>query len=145
MSAFFVGYDHTNALLTFAEAVARGNPMPLPDGTLASPVDAWGLTRTGQQLIRENLLAVATMYPDHDRSDEQPTITNFEYKRDPWVLAEVPSLPVVVIKLCQCYRYQCDADDTWPDSYSAKFLDYIMNAAIAKLPGYDRAPWCYDR
>jgi hypothetical protein len=46
-----------------------------------------------------------------------------------------------MIKACQCLAYQSNEHPEWGTSTAKALLDQLQVRAIAKLPGYDAAPW----
>lgn len=52
--------------------------------------------------------------------------------------------PVEVIKACQCLDYQSCEHPGWEGSWAKERLGGILQAAIAKLPGYTKAQWHID-
>lgn len=90
-----------------------------------------------QILYLQNLVSVATRYPGDTEMLGDP-----EYTPRPVV---DPVDPVVVLKSCDCVEYQsCETDDYYT-SLAYKILDALRRAVIAQLPGYERAPWGWER
>ena len=52
--------------------------------------------------------------------------------------------PLDIIKLCQSLKYQSCEHPTWDASFAKDFLNRVISAAIAALPGYDSAFWGID-
>ena len=52
---------------------------------------------------------------------------------------------MVVLKSIACLRYQsCETED-WEQSKAARWLEELRELAIDHLPGYEAAPWGWDR
>ena len=52
--------------------------------------------------------------------------------------------PLDFIKLCQSLKYQSCEHPGWEASFAFDFLNRVISAAIAALPGYDKAFWGID-
>ena len=147
MSAFFVGEDHINAMLTFAERCASfGVPTPLRGR--AHPVTERDLTEIGQALVAENVKSLRARYPGDYREmmpDDWQGAESYRYRPDLAFMTRTPNLALAVIKLSQCYDYQACEHDSWADSWAASFTRWLRDCAISKIPGYDAAPWGYTR
>lgn len=122
MSAFHVGDRHINTLLCIA--------------------DQWGVTQIKDDHYLESL--------GHDLSKANDDSVNYRYNcndKYPYKFKRVNVnnlTPIEVIKLCQCFDYQCCEIDSWDLSTERNFIQNLMSSATSKLPGYEDAPWCLD-
>ena len=141
MSAFFVGTDHINAMLTFVERMDTCTPMP--DGTRVNRPTNSDLTKIGQALIHENIASLAFRYPnDYEELVDVSEAKRWNYQPDlNWWIK--PNTALRVIKLCHCYDYQSCEHDGWEQSFAYKFSHWLADRATSRLPGYDDADWGY--
>jgi len=49
--------------------------------------------------------------------------------------------PVEVLKAVQALDYNCSEVKGWETTRAKQHLDWIQSTALAKLPGWDSAPW----
>ncbi|MHB1782741.1 MAG: hypothetical protein ACYCTE_08625 [Acidimicrobiales bacterium] len=133
MSAFMVGTDHIDTLLT-AGLAEKDN------GTLRWEGDGGrGLTdatagRVGAMLLAENRRSVNYRYDEDDL--EQPYV----YRR----LAQCPPA-VVILNAIACLEYQSCEHSTWDTSEARRFLAALERQQIRLLPGYREAKgWDID-
>lgn len=153
MSAFVVGTDHIDAMLTAGLTLARPyGPMrwylPEPPGPACyQEGEPWGpaagawareyrreLTKetaneVGAMLLLENLHSVNHRYTEA----EAPPAYRFR------PLPGHPD-PVVVLKAIDCYEYQSCEHPGWKTSEAYAFCDALRRTCIASLAGYDTAP-----
>jgi hypothetical protein len=132
MSAWLCTRTHVAAIVRWIEDNDRGAidwagfGAALPEG-LAT------------MLHQENVRSIAARYPDSFR--EFVRGAEFSYTD----IRRAPKLsPVEMLKAIQCFEYQSCEHDEWESSNAARFLRHAQAAAIAKLPGYDTAPWGID-
>jgi len=110
-------------------------------GTSATDADA-----LGEMLLRANVASVAYRYPDSG-ADDLPGRTDCEWAseyRFPFAEAmtrwPAPS-PAFALKQLACLEYQsCERPD-WKESEAYAAIEAIRASLIARLPGYDAAPW----
>ena len=96
-----------------------------------------GVEALADQLHRENALSVNYQYSNYPA--ELPHRFSFsEINRAPELS------PVQMIKACNCLAYQSCEHPGWEGSDAKKVVDDMRSAAIARLPGYDEAPWSID-
>ena len=141
MSAFVVGYDHIDALLTYALA-ERQNPVSygLPTTGNRIEITEENATKVGRILLAENERSVRFRYPnDPDEGDgyvKDYTFSNFEK----------PLTPVAVLNGCDCFDYQACETDDYKQSVAYQIIDAIRHRAIRNLPGMENAPgWEFRR
>jgi hypothetical protein len=141
MSAFIVGHDHIDALLTFA--VSRGGSC---HGTASFYdenrseriyITEENATEIGRILVAENERSVAHRY------NETPgSAADYRFKR--WLA--LPLSAVSVLKGCDCFDYQACETEDYEASPAKTIIDSIRRAAIHRLPGYEDAPgWGFRR
>jgi hypothetical protein len=120
MSAFLLGDDHLRLLV---QAGIKWQNVTEPDELMA-------------ELLRTNLESVACRYKQSEEIVEVP-----EYFP---VVSRLE--PVVILKAILCYQHQsCEH----PEHCNAKawiFVEDLLRAAIANLPGFNDAPgWGFQR
>jgi len=137
MSAFIVGHDHIDGLLTFATGKKYGSPVSyyLPGGRV--DITEQNATEIGRILLTENERSVKYRYPGETTDTLPGTIGEdaVSYKFKPFY-----GLPAVaILKACSCYDYQACETDDYQESVACKIIDAIRGRAITSLPGYDDA------
>lgn len=95
-----------------------------------------------RELAIENLTAVEYRYDLTSAAMDAFGIDNDEYARACMDAMPDPTLSTVAkLKLLHAYEYQsCEAPD-WAESNARRLCDDIRYTLIARLPGYDNAPW----
>src|SRR5581483_9476890 len=90
----------------------------------------------GQMLWTENHKSLRHRYTDADESwpAEQYDFAEIHGRLD----------PVVVLKAIDCYEYQSCEHPEWEESAAYSLCDALRRVAIARLPGYESAPWGLD-
>ena len=150
MSAYLVGHDHIDALLSFAVLSVRGR------GTASYYDDKVGqrvylstenATEIGRTLLAENERSINARYPDTiaNPNDMPGTVgersANYTFK--PWL--NVPK-PTAILKGCSCFDYQACETEDYSQSTAWKIIDGIRHQAIRSLPDYDEGPgWEFTR
>jgi len=84
----------------------------------------------GQLLLDENVRSVNYRYDEGETyiyKHDKPVHTNWS--------------PVEVLSAIACYEYQACETPEWQYSEARTFCDALRSALVAKLPGYDKAPW----
>ena len=143
MSAFFVGADHVDAILTWVETFHKYS-VRMPDGLDDGHPTPERLTLIGKALLAENIASLRARYPDDWQEMVDIDVNTYRYRRDFW-FPQRGDTHVAVMALCNSLNYQSCEHDAWQESYAKRFLDFVIHAAIRQLPGYDEAPWHYDR
>lgn len=139
MSAFIVGTDHIDALLTAAMAWSDGGRFSFyrldseTDELTKFDLTADTASLVGALLLLENQRSVNFRYDDDDL---EPV---YEFRALPWKFGKRPD-PVVVLKAIDCYVYQSCEHDGWPESTAKRFCVTLQGLMIANLPGYNAAP-----
>ena len=163
MSAYTVGHDHIDAMLTLALPSAPEYPGDGRGKTRWAKFDpdtvTWqnqeyreiqpsahpdDLSEIGRMLIIENRASVSYRYNDSD--DLPGTIgegaANYTYRRvqDPALL-----VPANGFSIIGCYEYQSCEHPGWAKSEAYRFCEGLKDALIRRLPGFSDALYHYDR
>ena len=144
MSAFIVGHDHIDALLTFATD-RRSDRLSYYVNDTRVEITHDNVTEIGRILLTENERSVRHRYPGDDADDLPGTIgedaAGYSFTR----FAE-PLTAVSVLKGCDCFDYQsCETDD-YRHSLAYAIVSAIRNYAISRLPEYSDGPgWEFRR
>jgi hypothetical protein len=147
MSAYVVGHDHIDALLTFATADDPQSFGPIsyrlePTGNRVE-ITTLNATEIGRKLLTENERSVNHRYPG---DDDLPGTIGEEaagYTFRPW--AKAPDA-IAILKGCDCFDYQACETDDYRASDAFRIIDAIRARAISRLPGYTNAPgWEFRR
>jgi hypothetical protein len=142
MSAFIVGHDHINALLTWAV----DNQVTYDPGFCNRlAIDRRNAEEIGRILLHENEVSVQYRYPQDAPEDLPGTIGE---RAETYVFRACGARlsPVAVIKAVHCLEYQSCEHDGWRASVAFSICQDIKEAATYTLPGYDAADWevCAD-
>lgn len=136
MSAFYVGHDHIDALLSAAKTLQIYIYEPGQTRQDAGPArakDNAQLTDIGRELLRENGLSLAARYPGNwqELVNEQPD--DYRY-REIVAFEMMPEVKAAadLVRLIDCLDYQSNEHDAWDDSWSRRFLLELMSAAATK-------------
>ena len=134
MSAFVVGHDHIDGLLTFALAHSVSYWTGRESVTIARD----NVSEIGRLLLDENEQSVGFRYGEHDPEDMPGTIgeqaANYQFRA---FAAPIP--PIVILKACDCYDYQACEHDGWESSVAKRIVDAIRGSAVRRLPDWDKA------
>jgi hypothetical protein len=132
VSAYIVGDDHIDALLTYAIDNKVG--YYVNNGWVY--IDDRNVTEIGRILMTENERSVAHRYGDNrlDEMTGEETAANYKYRR--W---RKPLQALEVIKGCNCFDYQACETDDYDQSLAKTIVGAIRERAVYKLPGYDNA------
>ena len=147
MSAYIVGHDHIDALLTFATADDPQAFGPIsyrlePSGNRVE-ITTTNATDVGRILLTENERSVEHRYPGDNDLPGKIGEEAAGYSFRPW--AETPA-PVAILKACDCFEYQACETDDYRQSDAYRIIDAIRSRAISRLPGYSNAPgWEFRR
>jgi hypothetical protein len=139
MSAYMVS-DETIAALV--DVAVYG---PAPDGWdwAGAPVPPDKANVLAQGLIAVNVLSLKARYPDawpQMIRDSEP------YEHLP-AIARIGRRPNIVqaLKLIAHWRYQSCEHDGWEHSSAAQVMRTLETRLIQQLPGYEEAPWGWER
>lgn len=95
--------------------------------------------KIAEVLRNQNIRSLQARYPDDYETmlDDQPyTFTRVESSK---------ITPAAVLKSCACLEYQsCESSD-YRETYAYRILDTIRDLAINSIPGYEDAPWGWER
>src|SRR5580704_16709688 len=147
MSAFVVGHDHIDALLTFADMKRLKDRLGYH---VNKGREQLSLTDIGRILLAENERSVCTRYPDctpgntPGKVGEEAIGYRFKTLQQAFQMQHT-ALCVMIIKACDCYDYQACETDDYRQSIAAHIVNTIRREAIRVMPGYDDAPWEIDR
>ncbi len=145
MSAFMVGHDHIDGLLTLAsrassliwrtdsEALEHRAGYGRIQRTARTPDY---LTLIGRMLLAENSESVGFRYQE----DRDPSVLLYEFRE-----VYEPLSTVAGLSMLGCYEYQACEHDGWANSEAKRFCDALRGYLITQLAGYENAPWEFVR
>jgi hypothetical protein len=140
MSAFVVGHDHIDGLLTFA--IERKASYYDHERETRIYFTRDNATEIGRILLQENERSVHHRYPGDNDLPGTIGETSGDYTFRSFAEAyriRHRDLCLVILKACDCFDYQsCETDD-YEQSQAHRIIDDIRGAAIRALPGYDTA------
>ena len=150
MSAYLCNTEHIGALAafaatTFAKYAGGGHICALHDWRGSSNIATACNVALG--LARQNIASLAARYPN-DKSGSRPGpcgMTDdvyesecakyaYEYMAHPTGLKALD-----IISMCKCYEYQACESDDWTASQAHTQIQWIINEALRRIPGYDDA------
>jgi len=144
MSAFVVGKEHINAMVT---AGLRVNYRPLSwyHNTRSHQLTDETADAVGQMLLDENVRSVGYRY-EGDSITDLPGKINAEwlipFKYQPTI--DCPT-GIETIKITRCYEYQSCEHQEWEQSEAKAFCKALIASQYGRLPGYEEAPWEWER
>lgn len=152
MSAFIVGHDHIDALISFAMARYTYGPVSyyVPETQTRVTITQDNATEVGRILLTENERSIYHRYPDvkPGQNDSKPGTWGEDaetYNFKQWPLNQ-PLSPVSIIKGCDCFDYQACETDDYEQSLAHTIIEAIRKRAVSRIPGYDDAPgWEFRR
>jgi len=145
MSVFIVAKAHIDALVTAAahpESPSNGPLHWYPTNAQGEVIEHYTInghdrsrcTEVGQMLWAANEASYTSRYsgPPID-----PRANTYRYQPTP--LFE----PVTILRAIECFEYQTIEmeDPDWGTSEARAFCHALRQKTIARLPGYDTAPW----
>jgi hypothetical protein len=140
MSAYMVGYDHIDALLSFASTPRHGSTSYYVPDEGQTYITTANATEIGRILLRENERSINARYPDQIDMVDEPA-ENYVFKSWP-----APLSAVSILKACSCFDYQACETDDYDKSLAWTIINAIRARAISRLPGYEDAPgWEFRR
>jgi hypothetical protein len=148
MSAYVVSDTHIDAMLT---VIAHGPVNSERDAQQWRDAMRWAnvlpdansepkpeqLTRIGAMLLRENIASVEARYPQ-DKGKLGDAAAYLYH------VADRPNV-VEAFKLIDCYEYQACEHDGWKTSAAAALCNKLRGNLISSLPGWDAAPWGWNK
>ncbi len=149
MSAFIVGADHIDALITAARRLSIDHNQAtfrwytVQDGdAVHHHLDHTNEHEVGAMLLTENYRSVNYRY---GQSEATPPYTHKPWFPGPDIsgasLSDQRQL-VVLFKAIHCYEYQCCETPDWEQSSAHDFCRALKALAERSLPGYrDAAGW----
>jgi hypothetical protein len=130
-------------------------------GVLANAMSRAGVTIIGERfapqqmaiaLANANWISIQERYPGDDFMLGGQSLIGYQDECANEACRPDPDLkPVDFIKMAQCFAYQaCEAEQFRNADYNSDFIgqwhvDSFISHMIRRLPGYDDAPWGYDR
>ena len=140
MSAFVVGKEHINKILTAALS-SRYGAMYYYYNEVSHKVNDETINAIGQMLLDENVKSVMYRYKDSQLTD-LPGKTNAEWLIPFKYEVELSALSgIQIIKLIRCLEYQSCEHPEWKTSEAKIFLDALTIRQYERIPGYDDAKW----
>lgn len=141
MSAFVVGKEHINAVITGGLSVQH-KPMHYYHNGQAHQLDDLTADRVGQMLLDENVKSVMYRYEDSPITDlpgkvNAEWLIPFEYHP----MAGDSMTALWVISITRCLMYQSCEHPEWEESEAKRFCETLIYMKISQLPGYEDAPW----
>lgn len=137
MSAFVVGYDHIDGLLTWA----IDQKVSYYWNNQRTEITRENASKIGRILLKENERSVGHRYPDcKDDPTEMPGTCGQEAADYIYRRFEAPLTAVSIIKACDCLDYQSCEHDEWEQSEAWRIMYTIHKFAGRRTAGYDNAP-----
>lgn len=145
MSAFLIPRAHINFMLTYVRRHWLFLPHPHEPNCSVDLRSQPIADLCGRELIRENMRSLAYLDSvERNRDLQELVLATYHFTIDDRALTSTPGA-LGVIKATHCYDEQsCDVPG-YPDSWSADVMRRIREVACYFLPGYDDAPWLFDR
>jgi hypothetical protein len=151
MSAFIVGHDHIDALLTFGylHKVSYYVPQSICNKPGGTRVDITTMTASeiGAILLTENERSVRYRYSDIKSPGDLPgtigeNAANYRFRN----FGDILRLPAAtkcawILNACRCFEYQACETPDYRESLAHRIIQAIQAEAIRSLPGIDNAPW----
>src|ERR1700746_2319525 len=150
MSAWMVSKTHIDLIV----ATAFRGPKNAPRGwSQMRPyfadhqLSVEALDRLGEELVKENLSSIHSRYPDTVSNPEGVPGPIAQYWLEEYIFPDsTPALTAVeALKALDCYEYQSCEHPEWEQSIAFKFCSSLRHALISTLPGYESAPWGFDK
>jgi (2Fe-2S) ferredoxin len=142
MSARIVNREHIDLMVRLVTEGPAGVPVS-PDGAWYTSVSGLDADSIGQMLIDTWVASVSYRYSESTDSLPGPVA---RYYLEPYAYA-VPSHRLDVpeaLKALDGYEYQSGEHPDWPMSPAKALCDEMRGRLIARVPGYDAAPWTWD-
>jgi hypothetical protein len=131
MSAYHVGADHINALVSYAKHIRFNPSYMFPCG---QSIMNWA--EIGQMLSTENDKSVNYRYKERN-------VTPYQWGEDLYFVTRYDALDV--IKMIGSYEYQSCEHPEWKESLAKKFCTLLQDQAVSKIPGYEAATRDYSK
>jgi hypothetical protein len=146
MSAFLVGHDHIDALLTFAAQRgsygSRASYYSVKDQGRIEITDN-NATEIGRILLTENERSIRARYGDDNDMLRKSGEHAATYKFQPWLFTLTA---VSILKGCNCFDYQARETDDYDLSVAHRIINAIRSHAIHRLSRYEDAKgWEFRR
>ncbi len=146
MSVFIVAKAHIDALVTAAahpESPSNGPLHWYSTNAQGEVIEHYTInghdrsrcTKVGQMLWAANEASFNARYGANSHTDTDTHANTYRYQ--PTQLFD----PVTILRAIDCYEYQTEEAAGWYTSEARAFCDALREKTIARLPGYDTAPW----
>lgn len=145
MSAFFVGVDHVNAMLTAARALDFYVAAPGSEEWRPALADDPIWTEIGRHLLKENMLSLAARYPD-DWEELMPkgfTLDSYRFEEDLHWLTRYRLCDAA--ELISSFEYQSCEHAGWRMSWTREFCGRLVREAARKIPKTTPSCWHYEK
>jgi hypothetical protein len=135
MSAFVVGHDHIDGLLTWA----IDQKVSYYWANQRIEITDKNASKIGRTLLKENERSVGHRYNETDPT-EMPG-TRGQYAADYIYRRFMPPIKAVsILKACDCFDYQACETDDWEQSQAWLIIHTISKFAGRRVAGYEDAP-----
>lgn len=153
MSAFMVTKAHIDALVLTAIYGPNVTDNHRSTGSWYGPSHLRGKTARledadgiGRMLMVENLHSIHARYPQTITNPDSTPGPEEQYWKMEYTFPQpdFPAkllTPIRALKTLICYEYQACEHPEWDDSQAKCFCSQMKDSLIARLPGYDEAPW----
>lgn len=138
MSAFIVGHDHIDALMSYASF--KRISFYHPEAQTRTTITTFNAEEIGRILLHENERSVRYRYDTMD-PDELPGTIGEDAASYRFRLYAKPMNAVQTIKAVNCLEYQSCEHPDWEASLAWRICQDIKAHAVHDLPGYDKADW----
>jgi len=142
MSAFVVDKAHINLMIN--AGLFSHDPLTWYHGDKHHKLEHSNTDEVGQMLLDECIKSVSYRYGDSEvtnlpgRADAE-YIVPFKHK----LAYNIPA--VVVLKQIHCYQYQSCEHPDWEASEAYAYCKALEGRLIRNLPGYEEAPWGWEK
>jgi len=142
MSAFYVGTDHINAMLTILQHTGYNSGR---NGYWIDKPTRAQLTDLGKVLIAENLKSLEYRYPtDPDNKHNGGEVEGFTYEPDLRVMSDMSTRTMSDLFLC--YEYQACEHDAFEQSWAQRIVNGAIKSIARRNPEQKHiSAWPYQR
>lgn len=129
MSKFIISNRHIDALVRAAFEMSGGANLDFNIDICGECIHYDDPDEMGQILLDLNYYLVNWRYRENNKSGR--------YKYQSSKLLR----PVQILKVCDCYDYQCCNVGVYESTESGSIINTIRKHFIQQIPGYDEAEW----